>query len=143
MAVVGDAALALVQLARALEDSGAPSGETLAARRRALDALRERHGFFADPGYASDQVPILPQRVFAELHQVMVQDALITCDAGENRLFMTHFFRTRSAGSLLMPGIGAMGYAVPAALAGKLIDPKRQVIAVSGDGGFSMAINGS
>src|SRR5262249_18581212 len=45
-------------------------------------------------------------------------------------------------GSLLMPGIGAMGYAVPAALAGKLVYPQRQVIAVTGDGGFSMAING-
>jgi acetolactate synthase-1/2/3 large subunit len=35
-----------------------------------------------------------------------------------------------------------MGYAVPAALAGKLVFPQRQVIAVTGDGGFSMAING-
>jgi len=142
LAVIGDAALALAQLARAIEEAGAPPADTLAARRRELAALCDRHGLFADPGYASDEVPILPQRVFAELHEVMEQDALITCDAGENRLFMTHFFRTKSAGSLLMPGIGAMGYAVPAALAGKLIDPRRQVIAVCGDGGFSMAING-
>ena len=41
-----------------------------------------------------------------------------------------------------MPGIGAMGYAIPAALAGKLLFPQRQVIAVTGDGGFSMAIGG-
>jgi acetolactate synthase-1/2/3 large subunit len=31
---------------------------------------------------------------------------------------------------------------VPAALAGKLVAPQRQVIAVTGDGGFSMALNG-
>ena len=30
----------------------------------------------------------------------------------------------------------------PAALAGKLVHPDRQVIAVTGDGGFSMAMNG-
>jgi Thiamine pyrophosphate-requiring enzymes [acetolactate synthase, pyruvate dehydrogenase (cytochrome), glyoxylate carboligase, phosphonopyruvate decarboxylase] len=55
---------------------------------------------------------------------------------------MTHFFQTKGPGTLLMPGIGAMGYAVPAALAGKLVHPDRQVIAVTGDGGFSMAMNG-
>ena len=43
---------------------------------------------------------------------------------------------------MLMPGIGAMGYAVPAALAAKLVHPERQVVSVSGDGGFSMALNG-
>lgn len=75
------------------------------------------------------------------MRRVIADDALITCDAGENRLFMTHF-QTKGPGTLLMPGIGGMGYAVPAALAGKLFDPKRQVIAVTGDGGFSMAING-
>jgi len=55
---------------------------------------------------------------------------------------MTHYFQTKAPGSLLMPGIGAMGYAIPAALTGKLVFPQRQVIAVTGDGGFSMAING-
>jgi len=67
---------------------------------------------------------------------------MITCDAGENRLFMVHYFQTKAAGTMLMPGIGAMGYAVPAALAASLVFPDRQVIAVTGDGGFSMAING-
>ena len=89
-----------------------------------------------------DEVPVMPQRLFAEILKATATDALFTCDAGENRLFMTHYFQTKAAGTLLMPGIGAMGYAVPAALAGKLVFPKRQVIAVTGDGGFSMAING-
>ncbi|HVN33727.1 MAG TPA: thiamine pyrophosphate-dependent enzyme, partial [Casimicrobiaceae bacterium] len=69
-------------------------------------------------------------------------DAFIACDAGENRLFMTHYFQTKSAGTLIMPGIGAMGYAIPAALAAKLVYPQRQVIAVTGDGGFGMGMNG-
>jgi len=76
------------------------------------------------------------------MHDVIDDNALLTCDAGENRLFMTHYFQTKGPGTLLMPGIGAMGYAIPAALAGKLVDPDRQVIAVTGDGGFGMAING-
>jgi acetolactate synthase-1/2/3 large subunit len=138
--VVGDAALALGQIADAMGTKIEPAA--VAARKAALDAARSAHGFFEDPGYASDESPIMPQRVFAELLANTDEDALFTCDAGENRLFMTHYFQTKAAGSLLMPGIGAMGYAVPAALAGKLVYPDRQVISVSGDGGFGMAING-
>jgi len=137
--IVGDAALALAQLSDAISPVTA---ETVAARQSALDAARAQHGFFQDPGYSADDQPIMPQRLFRELHDTMADDALITCDAGENRLFMTHYFQTKSPGSLLMPGIGAMGYAVPAALAGKLVYPDRQVIAVTGDGGFGMAQNG-
>ena len=140
--VIGDAALVLRQITEAVDAAGAPSADAVAARKAALDATREEHGFFADPLYDSDAVPIMPPRLFKELHRVMADDALVTCDAGENRLFMTHFFQTKGPGSLLMPGIGAMGYAVPAALAGKLVFPDRQVIAVTGDGGFSMAMNG-
>jgi acetolactate synthase I/II/III large subunit len=137
--LAGDASLVLEQLAAALAK---PSADVLAARRKIIETARETHGFFRDPGYASDESPVMPQRLFAEIRRATDEDALFTCDAGENRLFMTHYFQTRAPGTLLMPGIGAMGYAVPAALAGKLVAPKRQVIAVTGDGGFSMAING-
>jgi acetolactate synthase I/II/III large subunit len=142
VAVTGDAALALAQLAEAVKAAGAPKADVLAARRQTIAAAREKHGFFRDAGYASDEAPVMPQRLFAEILNATASDALFTCDAGENRLFMTHYFQTKAPGTLLMPGIGAMGYAVPAALAGKLVFPQRQVIAVTGDGGFSMAING-
>jgi acetolactate synthase-1/2/3 large subunit len=142
VALIADAARALDQLLEAIDAAGAPGAESLAARRQAVAAARERHGYFADPGYTSDEIPILPQRLFAELVAATASDALFTCDAGENRLFMTHYFQTKAPGSLLMPGIGAMGYALPAALAGKLLFPHRQVIAVTGDGGFSMAVSG-
>lgn len=140
--VVGDAAMVLDQIIAAVGEAGAPSGEAVGTRKQALDAMRKEHDFFDHPAYTSDDTPIMPPRVFREMHNVIDDDALITCDAGENRLFMTHFFQTKGPGTLLMPGIGAMGYAVPAALAGKLVSPDRQVIAVTGDGGFSMAMNG-
>ncbi len=136
--LTGDAALTLAALAEAV---AAPAGG-VGPRRQSLAAARAEHAFFDHPGYGSNEAPIMPQRLFRELLAATQEDALFTCDAGENRLFMTHYFQTKSAGSLLMPGIGAMGYAVPAALAGKLVYPERQVLAVSGDGGFGMAMNG-
>jgi acetolactate synthase-1/2/3 large subunit len=140
--IVGDAALVLAQLHGAVAAAGAPSAATRADRAAALDASKREHAFFSGPDYHSDESPIMPQRLFTEICNATEQDAFITCDAGENRLFMTHFFQTRSAGSLIMPGIGAMGYAIPAALAAKLVYPDRQVLAVTGDGGFGMAMNG-
>ena len=68
---------------------------------------------------------------------------MVTADAGENRIFLAHHFQAPTAGSFLQPAaIGGMGYAVPAALALKLIHPDRPVVAVCGDGGFAMSLNG-
>ena len=71
-------------------------------------------------------------------------DGIVTCDAGENRLFMMHWYRSRSRpGGYLQPAAGGgMGYAVPAALGAKLAHPDAPVLAVCGDGGFAMSIHG-
>jgi len=139
VALVGDAGRVLGQLAEAAET---PSDEVMAARLAAVKQVQEAEGLFGSPDYASDAVPIMPQRVLAEIHDAVAADAFVTCDAGENRLFTVHHYRSHGGGTVLMPGIGAMGYAVPAALACKLIHPGRQALAITGDGGFSMAING-
>ena len=39
---------------------------------------------------------------------------------------------------LIANGLAGMGFALPTAIAAKLVDPSRQVVAVSGDGGFLM-----
>lgn len=140
--ITGDATIVLTRLAEVIGEMGEPAEEKLTQRKEMLNAARREHGFFSDPGYDSDEIPILPQRLIAEIHKAITDDTIIACDAGENRLFMTHYFQTRSAGSLIMPGFGAMGYAIPAALAAKLIHPDRPVIAVCGDGGFGMAMQG-
>ncbi len=142
VSVIGDAKLALAQIEREIVAEGAPTSDALAKRKAALDAAREAHNFFRGPDYDSDEAPIMPQRLFKELLAATDDDAIFTLDAGENRLFSVHYFQCKSAGSMLMPGIGAMGYAVPAALAAKLVYPERQVLSISGDGGFSMALNG-
>jgi acetolactate synthase-1/2/3 large subunit len=107
-----------------------------------VHAARQQYGFFNPLEFTSSASPILPQRVIKEIHNAVADDAIITCDAGENRIFMTHFFQTKGQGTFLQPaGVGGMGYALPAALAAKLVHPRRQVIAVSGDGGFGIAMN--
>jgi acetolactate synthase-1/2/3 large subunit len=108
-----------------------------------LQDAKRKYGFFDGPELYSEQTPILPQRVIGELRKAVADDAIISCDGGENRLFMTHFFQTTDQGTFLSPAsTGGMGYAIPAALAAKLIYPNRQSVAVCGDGGFTMAMSG-
>jgi acetolactate synthase-1/2/3 large subunit len=141
--VIGDAAVSLSQLIDCIRDLGAPAGSVLEARMGRLIADRKDYGFFDDPESISEVTPLYPQRIISEIRSGIHDDAIVTCDAGENRLFMTHWFQTLKAGTLLMPAsTGAMGYAVPAALAAKLAFPDRRVVAVNGDGGFPMAMNG-
>jgi acetolactate synthase-1/2/3 large subunit len=138
--MIGDAAVVLGQLIEAIGSAG--TGRRQQAEQR-VAAHREQHGYFNDPAYFADDVPILPQRVIGELARNLPEDAIVTCDAGENRIMMTHFYQTKSAeGFLQAAGSGPMGFAIPAALGAKLVHPDRPVVAVCGDGGFAMTMNG-
>ncbi|MDO8944118.1 MAG: thiamine pyrophosphate-binding protein, partial [Desulfobacterales bacterium] len=142
-ALVGDAAALLRQLCQAAVASGRFGTAVVEDRTRAVRSTRAKHGYFDEPEYAAPQAPLLPQRIVAEIMKAAPPNAMVTCDAGENRLFMTRFYQTRSAESFLAPAAtGGMGYAIPAALACKLLYPDRQAIAVCGDGGFGMSMNG-
>ena len=140
MVVLGDAARILGQLGEEVRSAG--EGRREAAVRR-VARHRAAHGFFDVPAYTADDQPILPQRVIGELMRGLPQDSIVTCDAGENRILMTHFYQTKAAGGFLQAaGTGPMGFAIPAALAAKLVHPDRAVVAVCGDGGFAMTMNG-
>jgi acetolactate synthase-1/2/3 large subunit len=142
-ALVGDAKVVLGQLMEALQSVGGALPEKKDVSRSALQSARQRHGFFNAAEFNSNVAPILPQRVIKAIHQAVTNDTIVTCDAGENRIFMTHYYQTKGPGTFLQPsGVGGMGYAIPAALAAKLIYPQRQVMAVSGDGGFAIGMNG-
>jgi acetolactate synthase I/II/III large subunit len=136
--LIGDAARVLDQLASEVRGrANAVDGE------RRVAAARKAKGYFDAPEFFADDKPILPQRVIGELQRGLPENAIVTCDAGENRILMTHFYQTKAAGGFLQAaGSGPMGFAIPAALAAKLIHPDRPVVAVCGDGGFAMTMNG-
>ncbi len=143
IALIGDAKTVLAQLSDALGANETLSPQTVTARTARLQLARRQHGFFDALEFRSQSAPILPQRVIAELQRAITPDTIVTCDAGENRLFMMHYFQTKAPGTFLQPaGVGGMGYAIPAALAAKLLYPGQRVVAVCGDGGFAISLNG-
>jgi len=139
-ALIGDASTVLGQFIEAAKQAELPG------RINGAQDVAEAHARYASFNVGeseSDARPILPQRLIADLGAGTPDDAIITCDAGENRLFMMHHYRTKGRQEYLQPAaVGGMGYAIPAALAAKVIHPKRAAIAVCGDGGFGIAMNG-
>src|SRR5207302_944337 len=118
------------------------AGRREAAARRVAQH-REKQGYFNAPEYRSDDKPILPQRVIGELMRNLPEGGIVTCDAGENRILMTHFYQTKAAGGFLQAaGSGPMGFGIPAALGAKLVHPDRPVVACVGDCGFATTVNG-
>ena len=77
-------------------------------------------------------------RVMVILNTRLAQDAMVSVDAGNYSGWPQRFLRIGRRQRLLGPTSGAMGYAVPAAVAAKIMHPNRQVIACVGDGGFGM-----
>src|SRR5262249_21693001 len=127
LTLIGDAKAVLAQLTEALQATGKILAKKRESSQAYLRAARAQHGFFNAPEFDSNAAPILPQRVIKEIQKTVADDAIVTCDAGENRIFMTHYYQTKAPGTLLQPaGVGGMGYAIPAALAAKLIYPRRQ-----------------
>jgi len=126
--LLGDAAIVLRQLCDAV---GARASGRRAAAERRVAAWRAEKGFFDAPEFHADDQPILPQRVIGELMRNLPDNAIVTCDAGENRIMMTHWYQTKQPGGFLQAaGSGPMGFAIPAALGAKLVHPDRPIVAV-------------
>lgn len=77
--------------------------------------------------------------VFRELRSQMPASALIANGAGNYAAWLHRFYAHDAFPTQVAPGSGAMGYAVPAAIAAKLQCPDRDVVCVAGDGCFMMS----
>ncbi|APV52396.1 thiamine pyrophosphate-binding protein [Betaproteobacteria bacterium GR16-43] len=77
--------------------------------------------------------------VVKHLDAVMPEDTIYTNGAGNFATWLHRFHRYTGYRTALGPTSGAMGYGVPAALAAKIAEPDRAVVAFAGDGDFMMA----
>lgn len=133
--ILGDARDALDRLGRSV---GEKSFDGLSR----VAALREKFAYF-DAQALVKRGDFGGRDAASVLSQVLPANTVVTCDAGENRLFMLREFQTKPGGDILQPnGGGGMGYAVPAAMAAAFVSKTRPAVAVCGDGGISMTLQG-
>ncbi|MGE0468260.1 MAG: acetolactate synthase large subunit [Nitrospira sp.] len=83
--------------------------------------------------------PLRPQRVIHDLRAALKPNDVVVCDVGAHKLWMARMFPCEVPNSCIISnGFAAMGISVPGAIAAKLLYPERNIVAVTGDGGFLM-----
>jgi acetolactate synthase-1/2/3 large subunit len=85
----------------------------------------------------SNDYPMRPERILADVREALPRNAFITTDVGWNKNGVGQQFPIYEPGSILTPGgYATMGFGAPAAMGAKLARPDRVVVALVGDGGF-------
>ncbi len=83
--------------------------------------------------------PVDMAQIVTWLSDTLPDDAIIANGAGNYAIWVHRFFRYKQFRTQLAPTSGAMGYGLPAAIAGKLNRPESPVVCFAGDGCFMMA----
>jgi pyruvate dehydrogenase (quinone) len=85
------------------------------------------------------QMPIHPQYVAKLIDEMASTDAIFTCDVGTPTIWAARYLHMNGKRRLLGSfSHGSMANALPQAIGAQETFPDRQVICLSGDGGFSM-----
>ncbi|MFF4838327.1 pyruvate dehydrogenase [Streptomyces sp. NPDC001315] len=136
LAVWGDVGQTLKSLTPAVREK---------TSRRFLDRMLRRHVHALEGAvgaYTHDvdrHTPVHPEYVASVLDEVAADDAVFTVDTGMccvwGARYLTPNGRRRILGSFVH---GSMANALPQAIGAQFLDRRRQVVSLSGDGGFSM-----
>ena len=132
IAVQGNAGYVAAQLARM---APSPAALPWLDWTRAARADQER---FMEPVTVSGAVNL--SIVFRQLRAALPDNAIVANGAGNYAAWLHRFYAHTAFPTQLAPGSGAMGYAVPAAVAAKIVHPDREVVCVAGDGCFLMSV---
>ncbi|MEL6130469.1 MAG: acetolactate synthase large subunit [Cyanobacteria bacterium J06627_3] len=129
--VTGDISDSLEQILKRVERTAQSSYPFKAVR----DEMRADYG-----QYCEDMAfPIKPQKLLYDLRQVMGPEDIVLSDVGAHKMWIARNYHCERPNTCLISnGFASMGIAIPGAIAAKLVNPQRNVVAVTGDGGFMM-----
>jgi len=132
LSVVGDISTSIEKISARLEDNSHWDLSYFNTIKKEIDSHLEK--------YAKDQrFPALPQRIINIVREQMPDDGIITLDNGVYKIWFARNYPCHQPNTLLLDNaLATMGAGLPSAIAAKLINPQKKVIAVCGDGGFMM-----
>jgi acetolactate synthase-1/2/3 large subunit len=129
--IIGEVGAGTALLADRLEGRLPNAAALLGLREAILARLADRA--------EEDRFPLTPQRLVHDVRSVMPHDGIVTLDNGMYKIWFARNYRTHVANTLLLDNaLATMGAGLPSAIAASLLNPKRRVLAVCGDGGFMM-----
>ena len=133
MELIGDIAHVLARLAAGCSrrDSAVVGDGFERLRRLVFGALEDAR--------ADGHFPMRPPRVLSDIRRALGRTDVLVSDVGLHKLWIGRMFPAHEPGTVLIAnGLAGMGFALPTGIAAKLVDPRRHVVTVSGDGGFLM-----
>jgi acetolactate synthase-1/2/3 large subunit len=137
--VVGDCQQALGQLCRFADGPLRPLADSAPARRPWTAGLRALPAHFDGDNLSSDATPIHPARLIGEMRRALPRDTILFVDSGAHRAFAGHYWESFGPGGVRSAtNLGPMGWAIPAAVGGKLARPDVPVAVITGDGCMRM-----
>ncbi|MDR2255919.1 MAG: ubiquinone-dependent pyruvate dehydrogenase [Arthrobacter sp.] len=137
LGVVGDVASTVTALLPLL-DTGRDRSH-LEESTRHYAKTREKLDELAEP--AKEGKPLHPQHVAARIDALADDDAVFIPDVGSPVVYAARYLRMNGRRRLLGSFIhGSMANALPHAIGAASLDPGRQVVTLSGDGGLTMLL---
>lgn len=130
--VIGDIADSLTQIKRKLTKKKHWDFAYFNKIRKAFEAhLKE--------AVNDDAFPIMPQRLVNDVRLAVADDGIIALDNGMYKIWFARNYEAYCSNTVLLDNaLATMGAGLPSAMAAKIVYPKRQVVAICGDGGFMM-----
>jgi acetolactate synthase-1/2/3 large subunit len=130
--IIGDIDITLKKLFKKLEKQ--PSW-TLDYYHRVKEAVEES----TNAGSDDDRFPMFPPRIVADVREAMPDDGIIALDNGVYKIWFARNYKAYHPNTILLDNaLASMGAGTPSAMAAKLVNPEKAVIAICGDGGFMM-----
>ena len=136
VAIAADAKLALQGLLEELTMVQQKNGAALvsAAKEKKFSEFRALA--------MKDDVPILPERIVAALHEILPRDATVVCDPGTPCPYFSAYYEFLEAGRHFISNRahGALGYSMAAAVGAHFGRPQTKTVSVMGDGSFGFTV---
>jgi acetolactate synthase-1/2/3 large subunit len=138
LGIVGDAGLVLAAVAQAASKDANAHTARLAWLAELRD-VEEKASAKRLPQLLSDANPIHPYRLVHEINQFLTEDSIYIGDGGDIVTFSGQVVQPKSPGHWMDPGpLGTLGVGIPFVLAAKHARPDKEVVALFGDGAFSL-----